>query len=160
MLGCSVGKCSAFPTTEGAKTGQLTGICAAEGYRGVSEMRAMGGQCRAATPFRPCPPARHPDSRSKRAKSFFFPLNSLLGLWEPALGTVRALLLPIQAASTQFNSSPILGSNWSCAGRRHHSKIPRVCFLFLCYFCNTADAVCHLQVKEPWPCYQWDVFLV
>lgn len=54
-------------------------------------------------PSAPAPSARHPDSRHKRAKSFFSPLNSFLGLWEAALETAKALLLPGQAASALFH---------------------------------------------------------
>lgn len=34
-----------------------------------------------------------------------------------------------------------------------------VSFLTACYFCKTADGVCHLQVEELWLCCQGDVFL-
>lgn len=34
-----------------------------------------------------------------------------------------------------------------------------VSFLLACFFCKTADEVCHLQVEELWLCCQGDVFL-
>lgn len=69
-----MGKRSAIPIDEGAKSRQLKGICTAEGYRGVSATGAEG-QCRAATPFRPCPLCQTSGFQAQKGKAIFFPLE-------------------------------------------------------------------------------------
>lgn len=150
-------KRSAIPTAKGAKSRQLKGICTAEGYRGVSATGAEG-QCRAATPFRPCPSARHPDSRHKRAKPFFSPWIAFWDSGRLPWGLPKPCCCPNKLlAPSSINYA--LGGNCSRTGTRRGSKISWACFHFppVSYFPRTADL--SLAGKEPWLCCQGDVFL-
>lgn len=114
---------------------------------------SSGGQEGAGTAFRSCPSARHPNSRHKRAKAFF-PFEQPRGMLGSCPGDCQSFAAApascwhqVQLISLSVVTEVALETFW-------------ICFLFSCYFCSTADAICHLQVKELRSCCQWDVFLM
>lgn len=146
-------KCLAIPIAKGATTRQLKGICAAEGYRGVSAKGA--GQCRAATPFRPCPLCQTSGFQAQKGKAIFFPLNSFLGLGRLLWGLPKPCCRPnklLTLGSINYALGVTVAELELDVVVKYLEPVsisPQLLFPYL-----------SLTGKEPWLCCQRNVFLV